>query len=111
VELSDPIEMMNFVLKSYEGDGMSSERIINKSIRLSKMSTKVGIFALHDMHTEELRSLKEIIRVEIAPKMPDYFFDSIIHIIDCQTISTSLLSKYGGEIWRNAFSQEQRVIY
>lgn len=98
MDLGSIHKKMAFVEKSYEGDGMPLKRIIDKGADLSRMSTMVGMFAIHGMKTEERKLLKSSIRNDISPKMKNYFFDSIIHIIDCEKISMTLLNQYGGGI-------------
>lgn len=80
---------------------MSLKRIINKGVRLSEMSTLAGIFALQNVTEEELKLLKLSIRNNISPKMKNYFFDSIVHIIDSEEIGIELLTRYGCGINRN----------
>lgn len=95
IDLANPLEMITFVMRSYQGDGMPSRRILEKGRRLAKASTKVGIFALKGMLSDEINSLKVKIRDRISPKMQDYFFDNIVHILDCRRTAGMILSEYG----------------
>lgn len=94
VELGAPVEVKAFVMMAYQGDGMPKERIINKGIQLAGLSTKIGIFALRDMSFELVCNLKQNIRRSISVKMKDYFFDNIIHVINCPKTAQLILSKY-----------------
>lgn len=91
VDFEDTIE--GFIEESYIGDGMSDERIISKAKRLSSLSTKVGIVAINK-EQDEIRRIKQEIRDEFSKYMTDYFFDSIIHIIDNKKFGQDILRKY-----------------
>ena len=94
VEFKDQYKMRSFVEESYLGDGMPVTRIRDKSARLAVMSTKAGIFALGKTPLEEVHSFKLSVRQEISPRMANYFFDSIIHIIDCKKTAATIFKKY-----------------
>lgn len=98
VELGNHLEAMAFTTKSYSGDGMKLERIIDKSERLANLSTKVGIFALQNMQHAEIYGIKKKIRNSVSIKMKNYFFDNIIHFIDCPQTAQSLFTKYASRL-------------
>jgi hypothetical protein len=71
----------NIIAKTYEWDGMSWERILLKAKKISERDTKVGIIIAR--HTaEEILVIKRRIREALSPRIPDYFFDCIIHAVD-----------------------------
>lgn len=86
----DVSKKKEFVIKSYQGDGMDQSRILAKADRLSHFSTKIGFFVLKEEDDLRIRNVKEIIREKFAKMIPNYFFDCIIHIIDCQKTAIKL---------------------
>jgi len=78
-----------FVIKSYIGDGMITARIEEKASRLAQMSTRVGVAIIED-NDDEVSHVKKQIRERIAPKLPSYFFDSIIHVVNSKVMRDQL---------------------
>ena len=78
------------IVASYAGDGMEQQRIIDKSQRLSLVGSKIGFVQFKASH-DDLKTLKNTIREDISPKVENYFFDSIIHIIDNKKIGMKLI--------------------
>jgi (2Fe-2S) ferredoxin len=95
INFEDPDFMKSFVIETYEGDGMKMDNIHNKALKLSGLTTLAAIVVLDHIKDEEgLRKIKTDIRNKISPQMKNYFFDSIIHIIDSSETSNSILKKY-----------------
>lgn len=84
----------NFVLESYQGDGMDLGRIREKAFLLSEYGTKVGIFVLKNMPHQMIKDLKKSIRDQFSAKIDNYFFDNVVHILDCPLTSRYIFFKY-----------------
>lgn len=82
----------DFIQKTYAGDGMPAERIASKAQKLSSYSTKAGILVLDE--NQNIADLKKNVRSLISPKMRDYFFDSIIHIIDDPVEADKIINSF-----------------
>lgn len=90
VDFFDVSKKKEFVIKSYQGDEMDQSKILAKADRLSRLSTKIGFFVLKEKNELRIREAKEVIREKFAKMIPNYFFDCIIHIIDCQKTAIEL---------------------
>ena len=74
-------------------DGMANERIQVKADALASTDSKVGILVINTPHSSA-NTLKTNIRQAVSPKMKDYVFDNIVHLIDNKDIGKQLLEKY-----------------
>ncbi len=84
----------DFVLSSYKGDGMDEGRIKNKAKRLAERSTKIGIVIFNDQDNGKLVNIKNVIRAKYSPLVKDYFFDCILHLIDCRKTEIEIIENF-----------------
>ena len=71
------------IKKAYENDWLPQDYINEKSKELTKRDSRVWII-LTQQDQESISVIKKRIREEIKDKIPDYFFDCIIHAVDDQ---------------------------
>ena len=83
-----------FIRQAYATDAMKRAHIVIKARRLARTSTKVGFLSVTGTH-QSLVKKKLLIRKKIAPRMLNYFFDNILHLVDSPSESTRLLNRYG----------------
>lgn len=82
-----PRNVQDFIIESYQNDGMSNERIHEKSQRIAQQSDLVGIIAI-EKDFLDASDIKRSIRSFIAPRLgTNYFFDNIIHSFDTNGLS------------------------
>jgi hypothetical protein len=86
-------QIEQFIIDSYEQDGMSDDRIRDKARKLSEKSSVVGLAVVNKSEEDVLR-VKKNIRDRLGPKIEGYFFDCIIHVIDDKQLGMELFRKF-----------------
>lgn len=85
IDLGD--QAKKFVVESYNRDGIDEVYAIKKSRQIIEDGTKFGVIELN-ISLEEMAERKKGIREKYRDKVKDYFFESIIHVLeDKKTIS------------------------
>lgn len=90
-DFKDRIE--EFVMQSYEADGMSCNHLTKKANRLAANSSMAGLIILND-NLENIKSLKMEVRGKLSATIENYFFDCIIHVIDDKKAGLPFYDKY-----------------
>ncbi|MDE1153741.1 MAG: hypothetical protein PW788_14500 [Micavibrio sp.] len=81
-----------FVVESYNRDGIDETYAMKKSMQIVEDGTKFGIIELN-ISPEEMAQRKKNIREKYKDKVKDYFFESIIHVLEDRK-TTSYIKKF-----------------